>query len=316
MPRSPRPPLSGGSVSLRIYPHNDLPADELVSELRAQAALAVEAGFDGVMTSEHHNGFAGYLPNPLQAAGWLLEAMPHGWAAPCPLLLPLRPPALVAEEAAWLAARFPGRVGIGVAAGSLQDDFDIMGLTKDRLARRFADGLALVADALSGRNAGRLGRDPAVARCAGSPVAVVSAAMSVAAVRRAAGLGVGLLFDSLSSPARCRELVDTYREAGGAAPVTLIRRVWIGSAPIERQQRQLDVYRGYAAQAAQAHWQGEQLLAGAADAVAQQLVAVLRQAGADAVNLRIHVPGTTPAEARGQIADLADVVGALHAAIG
>ena len=101
-------PFAGGSVSLRLYPHNDLSAPEIVAELRAQAALGAEHGFDGVMTAEHHGGFAGYLPNPLQVAGWCLEAMATGWAAPCPLLLPLRPPAMVAEEIAWLAARFPG----------------------------------------------------------------------------------------------------------------------------------------------------------------------------------------------------------------
>ena len=81
--------------------------------MRAQAVLGREAGFDGVMTSEHHGGFGGYLPNPLQLTGFLLDAMPGGWAAACPLLLPLRPAALVIEEAAWLAARFPGRVGLG-----------------------------------------------------------------------------------------------------------------------------------------------------------------------------------------------------------
>src|SRR5580693_7982872 len=117
----------------------------MVGELRHQAVLGTESGFDGVMTSEHHGGFAGYMPNPLQAAGWLLEAMPTGWAAPCPLLLPLRPAALVAEEVAWLAARFPGRVGVGLAAGSLKADFDIMGLTKDDLTARFARAMATVA---------------------------------------------------------------------------------------------------------------------------------------------------------------------------
>ena len=69
------PPFAPGSVSLRLYPHLDLPAAGIVEELRAQAALAAASGFDGVMTSEHHGGFAGYLPNPLQVAGWCLEAM-------------------------------------------------------------------------------------------------------------------------------------------------------------------------------------------------------------------------------------------------
>jgi len=37
-----------GSVSLRLYPHNDLAAPAIVDE-RAQAALAADHGFDGVM---------------------------------------------------------------------------------------------------------------------------------------------------------------------------------------------------------------------------------------------------------------------------
>jgi len=105
-------PFAARSVSFRSYPHDELDAAARVEELRVQAALAVEHGFDGVMTSEHHAGFAGYMPNPLQVAGFLLEAMQRGWAAPCPLLLTLRPPALVAEEIAWLAARFPGATEI------------------------------------------------------------------------------------------------------------------------------------------------------------------------------------------------------------
>ena len=83
-PTTLRRALSKGSISLRLYPHVGLSAPEMVRELRHQAVLATEAGFDGVMTSEHHGGFAGYMPNPLQAAGWLLEAMPTGGRHLCP----------------------------------------------------------------------------------------------------------------------------------------------------------------------------------------------------------------------------------------
>jgi alkanesulfonate monooxygenase SsuD/methylene tetrahydromethanopterin reductase-like flavin-dependent oxidoreductase (luciferase family) len=79
--------LRSGSVSLRLYPHLDLEPTNTVAELRAQARLAEDAGFDGLMVSEHHNGFAGYLPNPIQAAGWLLEATESTWgrdAGPLP----------------------------------------------------------------------------------------------------------------------------------------------------------------------------------------------------------------------------------------
>jgi alkanesulfonate monooxygenase SsuD/methylene tetrahydromethanopterin reductase-like flavin-dependent oxidoreductase (luciferase family) len=302
-------PFAPGSVSLRLYPHNDLPAPAIVEELRAQAALGAERGFDGVMTSEHHGGFAGYLPNPLQVAGWCLEAMPLGWAAPCPLLLSLRPPALVAEETAWLAARFPGRVGVGVAAGALTDDFEIMGVPMDTRAARFANGLEELVGMLSGSDPRGLAGDPAIKTCAEHPVPVVSAAMSFTAARRAARHDVGILFDSLSTPERCRELSDAYRATGGAGPCILIRRAWVGEPPREGVARQLDVYRGYAPAASQTHWEGEQLVAStAAGDVAAGLADAARRAGADAVNIRIHVSGVSPEAAREQIARLGDDV--------
>jgi alkanesulfonate monooxygenase SsuD/methylene tetrahydromethanopterin reductase-like flavin-dependent oxidoreductase (luciferase family) len=296
-----------GSVSLRLYPHLDLPPTEIVRELLEQGRLGEQAGFDGLMVSEHHNAFAGYLPNPIQAAGWLLEATRDIWAAPCPLLLPLRPSALVAEEVAWLAARFPGRVGIGLAAGSLEADFTIAGTTKDDLTARFADALTTVSGMLLGRDAGPLPDDPAIARCTTHPVPVVSAAMSPAACRRAAGLGAGLLFDSLTTVARCRELVDVYREAGGPGPVVLIRRVSPGSPAVERQADQLRLYKSYAAAGATEHWGEDQLASGDAAAIAATLAAQADAVGADCLNLRVHAAGMTSAEARSHIASLAEV---------
>ena len=100
------PPFAPGSVSLRLYPHLDLPAAEIVDELRAQAALAAESGFDGVMTSEHHGGFAGYLPEP--AAGRRL--VPRGDAGGLGGALPAAPPA---------ATRRARRRGDRVARGAL-----------------------------------------------------------------------------------------------------------------------------------------------------------------------------------------------------
>ena len=292
-----------GSVSLRLYPHLELAAPEIVEELRAQASLAAEHGFDGVMTSEHHGGFGGYLPNPLQLAGWLLEAMPRGWAAPCPLLLPLRPAALVAEEAAWLAARFPGRVGLGVAAGALPADFEIMGVPMENLAGRFAEGLDLVTQVLRASPPHALSGDAANARCREHPVPVVSADNSVTAVRRAAAAGAGVIFDSLSAPERCRQLSDAYRDAGGTGGCVLIRRVWVGPPPADLVARQVDVYRSYAPATAQARWDADQLVTGPdPDAVAAQLGRVATAAGADSVNLRVHVPGVSVEAAREQIA--------------
>jgi alkanesulfonate monooxygenase SsuD/methylene tetrahydromethanopterin reductase-like flavin-dependent oxidoreductase (luciferase family) len=301
--------LAAGSLSLRLYPHDDRPAVGIVDELLAQAELGSRHGFDGVMTSEHHGGFAGYLPNPLQAAGWCLDVMPGGWAAPCPLLLPLRPVALVAEEIAWLAARHPGRVGIGVAAGALDTDFEIMGTTMDDLTPRYADALTALAGMLRGEADGPLAGDPALAALAGQPVPLVSAAMGPGAVRRAARIGAGVLYDSLSSPERCRALSDAYRAAGGTAACLMVRRVWLGAPPRDRLDEQLERYRGYAAASAQSHWTGDEVIhSGDAAELAQAIAHTMARAGADALNVRVHAPGIPADAVREQIIALGSEV--------
>lgn len=306
----PAPVFSPGSISLRLYPHNQLPADQIVSTYRAQAAQAEANGFDGIMTSEHHGGFGGYLPNPLQAAGWCLEAMRAGWAAPCPLLLPLKPTALVIEEIAWLAARFPGRVGLGVAAGSLELDFTIMGQQKEGYRQRFAEALPVVTRVLAGHEAGDLKDDPAIRRLAQHPVKVLSASGSPLGCRRAAAAGAGLLFDSLTSLERSRELVGIYRDAGGTGPLVLIRRVWIGDRATvkERQDRQTALYRTYSEQSAQAYWAGDQTVSGSPAEVAEKLAVAQRDCAAESMNIRVHAPGMTPEEVRDQINGLGEVL--------
>ena len=303
-------PLAKGSLSLRLYPHLDRPAPAVVEELRTQAALAADHGFDGVMSSEHHAGFYGYVPNPLQLAGWLLEAMPRGWAAACPLLLPLRPATIVAEEAAWLAARFPGRVGLGLAAGGLPADFELVGTTMDDLAKRFTAGLERVASLLRGDDGGDgMAGDPAIAACATTPVPLVTAVNSDTSVRRAARVGAGIIIDSLTAPDRCKEIIDRYRDAGGVGAAILIRRAWVGEPPRGEFDKQMDVYRSYASKSAMTKW-GEDELVSVPDAadVAATLLDSLHTTGADALNIRVTVPGVGPELVREQITVIGDDV--------
>jgi hypothetical protein len=79
----------------------------------------------------------------------------------------------------------------------------------------------------------------------------------------------------------------------------------VGEPPRERVDAQVDVYRSYAANAAMQHWKGDQYV-GENDpiAVVDTLTDVLARTGADALNLRVHVPGVTPDQAREQIARL------------
>jgi hypothetical protein len=58
-------PFEPRSISLRLYPHNELDATGVVAEVCTQGQVALDSGFDGIMTSEHHGGVGGYFPNPL-----------------------------------------------------------------------------------------------------------------------------------------------------------------------------------------------------------------------------------------------------------
>jgi alkanesulfonate monooxygenase SsuD/methylene tetrahydromethanopterin reductase-like flavin-dependent oxidoreductase (luciferase family) len=300
-------PFERGSISLRLYPHNELEAVNVVDELCAQARLALESGFDGVMTSEHHGGVGGYLPNPLQMAAFVLEQTDTGWAAPCPLLLPLRPTALVAEEIAWLNARHPGRVGLGVASGALPLDFEVMGLDVRDATRVFKAELPRIVEMLRGQGLGGLGGDRALQRCAVHPIPVLSAAVSVTAARRGARCGAGLILEGMSAPEKVAELCAAFDEAGGTLPKILVRRVWLGPPQAGLVEEQRRFYQSYRVN--DEPLPADQTIS-APDGLemAARLADLLEATGADGLNLRIHLPGMPAGAVREQIAGLASAV--------
>ncbi len=295
-------PLAPGSVSLRLYPCPGSPSEQ-IDELREVARLAEDIGYDGVMVSEHHAGFPGYLPNPTQLAAFLLAATNRMWVAPCPLLLPLRARALVAEELAWLAAAYPGRVGAGFAAGALPVDFELAEVPFDEITQRFKDALPWVVGALRGTVDGPLADDAAVARCVEAPVPMVVAAQSPAACRRAARLDLGVLYDSLQTEEVSAGLTAGFRQAGGLGPAVLIRRVWIGEPPAAAIEAQMAHYRSYAPDRAVRNWgEGDGTVVGATPAEAgHALRAVLERAACDTVNVRVQVAGLEPGDVRRQL---------------
>ena len=293
-------PFGQGSVSIRLYPHNELPADAIVDELCAQAGLALGSGFDGVMTSEHHGGFAGYMAQPLQMASFVLETHPTGWAAAAPLLLPLRSTALVAEEVAWLQARHRGRVGLGVAAGALPLDFAAAGVSQADAVDRFKAELPRLVAMLRGEDLGDLEGDPALLACRGAPVPVLSAAVSVAAAVRAARCGAGILMEGMSTPARLARLTRAFDEAGGSGAKVLIRRVWLGRPQSGLIDSQRAVYESYAPDSTS--FGDDQTIASDDPAeMAERLAATAGEVGADALNLRVQLPGMAPEQVREQI---------------
>jgi alkanesulfonate monooxygenase SsuD/methylene tetrahydromethanopterin reductase-like flavin-dependent oxidoreductase (luciferase family) len=307
--RAPGPssPFARGSISLRLYPHNELRAEAIVAELCAQAGLALSHGFDGIMTSEHHGGFGGYLAQPLQMATFVLDDHRNGWVAAAPLLLPLRPTALVAEEVAWLQARHRGRVGLGVAAGALPLDFGVAGVSQDDAVDRFKAELPRLVAMLRGDELGDLERDPALYACRDHPVPVLSAAVSVTAARRAAQCGAGILMEGMSAPASLARLTTAFDDAGGTGSKVLIRRVWLGRVRTALVTQQRAVYESYAGRDS-GFGDDETIASDDPAELAERLVAAVIAAGSDALNLRIHLPGMEPEEVRDQITSIGTTV--------
>ena len=300
------PPFGPGTVSLRLYPHNELPAADIVRELSEQAGLALRAGFDGIMTSEHHGGFAGYMAQPLQIASLLLAEHPEGWAAASPLLLPLRSTALVAEEVAWLQARYPGRVGLGVAAGALPLDFEAAGVDPREAVARFKSELPRLVAMLRGADLGRVEGDPALQACRTKPVPVLSAAVSVTAAVRAAKCGAGILMEGMSTPAALARLTEAHAAAGGTGARVLIRRVWLGRVASGLVAQQRAVYESYAP--TDAFGDDQTIASDEPAALTDQILEVVEEVGADGLNVRVQLPGMSPEEVRDQIVRIGETV--------
>ena len=305
--------FAAGSISFRLYPH-DLDSRAIVEELRLQARLACDSGFDGVMISERHGGIVGNMPNPIQVAGWLAEAS-TGWVAPCPVLIPLRPAALVVEELAWLSARFPARIGAGFGAGGHDLDYQMVGSDRDELVPRFEQALHFVVRHLTGRldsegpgDGDALAKDRAVAACTTAPVPVISAAMSVTAARRAARCGAGIIGSSLIAVSLERRLSEEYVSAGGIGPRVLIRHVWLGAPPREAIDTKLREYRRSASEAGRPLGADELIASFDAEEIAERVVTAARTAGKTCIHLRVHVPGISPGQAREQITAIGEQV--------
>lgn len=223
-------PFATGSIFTVLNLQHELGPVEAVKKVREQARRAIDLGFDGVALSEHHSGFAGYLPQPLQMAGLLLAELSQGWAAPLPLVLPLRSLAGLVEEVAWLHAAYPGRVAIGCAAGYAKGDFDAYGVSFEGRLARFRELFEQLALALGGTAApATLGQDPAVGQLAGN-VPLVMCSRGLQAVRLAARVGAGVAPTQLSE-AGYRDLFAEYMAAGGRGPRIVQRWVFLGDPP-------------------------------------------------------------------------------------
>jgi alkanesulfonate monooxygenase SsuD/methylene tetrahydromethanopterin reductase-like flavin-dependent oxidoreductase (luciferase family) len=283
------PPLAPGSIFTVLNTQHELGPVESLVELRRQARRAIELGFDGVALSEHHAGFAGYLPNPLQIAGFLLGDMPRGWAGALPLVLPLRSLAGLVEEIGWLHAAYPGRVVVGCAAGYTLADFEAFGVPFEERFGRFRAMFAQLAAALAGEaEASVLRQDPAV-RAAAGRVPLVICSRGPQLVRLAGRLGAGVLPTQLSEQGY-RDLFAEYAAGGGAGPRIVQRWVFLGDPPVAEIEK---LNRGYQdVPGDHKWWDSNSAIVPLSDHdpvhLADQLAAWMRASGGTVLSIRFH----------------------------
>ena len=252
------------------------------------------------MTSEHHGGFRGLPAQPAAGRG----LVPRGDAdaagprrARCCCRCGRRR-SWPRRSRGWRRA---SPAGSGWASPRVRSpaDFEVMHVPMDdaRGALRRAASTEL-AGMLDGTAAGCA--SPTIRRsrrCGDHPVPVLSAAMGFTAVRRAARAR-----GAACCSTRCRRRNGAASSStptatpAAAAPCVLIRRAWVGEPPRDARRRPgrrvpqllVEVARWSTGGATSwsTHRRPTTSSAGLLDA--------LERAGADALNLRVHVPGVSP----------------------
>ncbi len=245
--------------------------------------------------SEHHNGFPGYLPQPLLACSWILEATRSVWSGPAPTVLTVRAARLFAEELAWTAARFPGRLGAVFAPGYARTDFEFLEVPFDDRGQRFERKLITLTALLGLGGSAQPSDDAALAAWPNCDAPLLVAVNSGTGVRRAAALGLGMMFPGGEDPARLGQFARRYRELGGTGPIVWTRSVWLGEPPAAAIEEWGRRYQSAAAMGMrQRSGFSAALLAGHHEDVARCLAEEQRIVSADAVNIRVHLPGVVP----------------------
>jgi alkanesulfonate monooxygenase SsuD/methylene tetrahydromethanopterin reductase-like flavin-dependent oxidoreductase (luciferase family) len=231
------------------------------------------------------------MGQPLLACNWILAATERIWSGPPPYLLNLRNPVLVAEELAWMAARFPGRVGAALAAGYAKSDFDLLGVDFADRGARLAEGLTTLQATLAGETGAAA--DPAIAGWAEHPAPLLSAANSPVAVRRAAARGLGIFFPGGEPRNRLQGLIETYRETGGSGPVVKIRTLWMGDPPPGALEERDRIYREAAAKSGARHANGfaEPFAHGSDERIHEEIAQDFEALDIDGINVRFYLKG-------------------------
>jgi len=109
-----------------------------------ETVLAERKGFTSVWMLEHHGTEEGYFPSPLAALEALATSTKTMRLGTCILILPIRHPLHVAEEAALLDVVSGGRLVLGVGLGYRREEFEAFGVPLGERGSRLEEGVELI----------------------------------------------------------------------------------------------------------------------------------------------------------------------------
>lgn len=190
---------------------------QLYADLQDDARLAEELGYDSLWVAEHRFWYDGWCPQPLVAAAAALAATNRMTVGTAMYLLPQHDAARTGEDLAALRALFGDRFELGVGLGYRDEEYDGMGLARNRRGRLMDAALdELAARGLTGPGGTR----------------VWVGGMAPAAVARAAGRGLSLLLPptlSRADIAAIRQRAEQVAGDAGVAPgrVGMVKDVWV-----------------------------------------------------------------------------------------
>jgi alkanesulfonate monooxygenase SsuD/methylene tetrahydromethanopterin reductase-like flavin-dependent oxidoreductase (luciferase family) len=230
-----------GLWSMRSTAYVPRPYPALYAELRRDAQLAEELGYDAIWVAEHHFWYDGWCPQPLVAAASCLAATSQLRVGTAMHLLAQHDAATTSRDVSVLLACFGDRVDLGVALGYRDEEYDAVGLARNRRGRMMDDHLD------------RLLADQTAAWGVSAPPVYVGG-IADAAIRRAARRGLSLLLPNSLTPAEVavkRDLAMTEATAAGRplARLGMLVDVWVcrdEDAADRARERLVVHYREYA----------------------------------------------------------------------
>jgi alkanesulfonate monooxygenase SsuD/methylene tetrahydromethanopterin reductase-like flavin-dependent oxidoreductase (luciferase family) len=124
---------------------------ELYRSFVADAAFALQLGFQGVWALEHH--FSDYYPtpSPLLALSHIAGRFPRAELGTMVIVAPWHQPLRLAEEIAMLSLLSEGELHLGLGRGSAASEYEAFGMDLDESRDRFREVVEIVQLGLRGK---------------------------------------------------------------------------------------------------------------------------------------------------------------------